>query len=77
MLNSGRDHVNDYCLEQDKIQLCYAGGAGVGGYGAAHMGWPRRSRVFKLSENGRIITTWKRLDDEHLTMVDFQTLYVA
>ncbi|KAG1376700.1 hypothetical protein G6F61_007377 [Rhizopus arrhizus] len=73
----GRDHVNDYCLEQDKIQLCYAGGAGVGGYGAAHMGWPRRSRVFKLSENGRIITTWKRLDDKHLTMIDFQTLYVA
>ncbi|CEI98911.1 hypothetical protein RMCBS344292_13007 [Rhizopus microsporus] len=70
----GRDHVNDFCLEKEGIQLCYAGGAGVGGYGAAHMGWPRRSRIIKLSQHGQVLTTWKRLDDEKLTMIDFQTL---
>lgn len=70
---SGRDHVNDFCLEKEGIQLCYAGGAGVGGYGAAHMGWPRRSRIIKLSQHGQVLTTWKRLDDEKLTMIDFQT----
>ncbi|OAC99749.1 hypothetical protein MUCCIDRAFT_113190 [Mucor lusitanicus CBS 277.49] len=39
----GHNHVNDYCLEKEGIQLCYAGGAGFGAYGAEHLGWPRRA----------------------------------
>ncbi|KAI9323722.1 Metallo-dependent phosphatase-like protein [Dichotomocladium elegans] len=37
-IGCGHDHVNDYCLEREGIQLCYGGGLGVGGYGAGHLG---------------------------------------
>ncbi|KAI9247344.1 Metallo-dependent phosphatase-like protein [Sporodiniella umbellata] len=70
----GRDHVNDFCKEVFKVPLCYAGGAGVGGYGAAHMGWPRRSRIFQLNRQGKSILTWKRLDNKQLSLLDFQTI---
>ncbi|KAI7882118.1 uncharacterized protein EV154DRAFT_428483 [Mucor mucedo] len=71
----GHDHVNDFCMEKDNIQLCYGGGGGVGGYGAEHMGWPRRSRVFKISDFGSTITSWKRLHNDKLSMIHFQTLF--
>ncbi|KAI8388188.1 Metallo-dependent phosphatase-like protein [Radiomyces spectabilis] len=70
----GHDHVNDYCLQRDNLQLCYSGGFGVGGYGAEHLGWPRRARLFDLNDNGNTIHTWKRLDNHNLTMLHFQTL---
>ncbi|KAI8645473.1 Metallo-dependent phosphatase-like protein [Parasitella parasitica] len=73
----GHDHVNDYCLEKEGIQLCYAGGAGVGGYGAEHLGWPRRSRVFLVSDYGSTIQTWKRTFTKDLPMFHFQTVYSA
>jgi hypothetical protein len=75
MTSCGHDHVNDYCMEKDGIQLCYGGGAGVGGYGAEHMGWPRRSRVFKIGDFGSTITTWKRLHNDKLSMIHYQTLF--
>ncbi|KAI9476321.1 MAG: Metallo-dependent phosphatase-like protein [Benjaminiella poitrasii] len=71
----GHDHVNDYCLERDNVHLCYGGGAGVGGYGAGHLGWPRRARVFKISDLGNTIVTWKRTFTDNLPLLHFQTLY--
>jgi hypothetical protein len=72
---SGHDHVNDYCLDVEGISLCYAGGMGVNGYGADHLGWPRRARVWLLQNHGAIIRTWKRLDDDKLSMLHYQTLF--
>jgi len=71
----GHDHVNDYCLDVEGIALCYAGGMGVNGYGAGHLGWPRRARVWQIENYGATIRTWKRLDDEKLTMLHYQTLF--
>eukprot|EP00898_Chlorokybus_atmophyticus_P001639 jgi/Chlat1/2476/Chrsp175S02355 len=59
MVASGHDHTNDYCATLQGIRLCYAGGFGYHGYGKA--GWPRRARLIRLMENGRI-QTWKRTD---------------
>ncbi|KAI7903166.1 Metallo-dependent phosphatase-like protein [Cokeromyces recurvatus] len=73
----GHNHVNDYCLERENIQLCYGGGAGVGGYGAEHLGWPRRARVFKIRNYGNIIETWKRQFTNNLPLFHFQTLYTS
>ncbi|KAG2178207.1 hypothetical protein INT43_003460 [Umbelopsis isabellina] len=70
----GHDHVNDYCMNAEGIALCYAGGMGVNGYGAGHLGWPRRSRVWLIEDFGSTIRTWKRLDDKMLTMIHYQTL---
>ncbi|KAI9244814.1 Metallo-dependent phosphatase-like protein [Phascolomyces articulosus] len=72
----GHDHVNDYCLDRDGIFLCYGGGSGLSGYGASHIGWPRRARIWEISDFGGSIQTWKRLYDERLTMIDFQTIYL-
>ncbi|KAI8373473.1 Metallo-dependent phosphatase-like protein [Choanephora cucurbitarum] len=73
--NSGHDHVNDYCLEREDIQLCYGGGAGVGGYGAEHLNWSRRARVFELNYQGETVSTWKRLFTQEMPMIHYQTLY--
>ncbi|KAI8076022.1 Metallo-dependent phosphatase-like protein [Thamnidium elegans] len=71
----GHDHVNDFCMERDGIQLCYGGGGGVGGYGAEHLGWPRRSRIFKISAFGGTISSWKRLHNDKLSMIHYQTIF--
>ncbi|KAF1800509.1 Metallo-dependent phosphatase-like protein [Mucor lusitanicus] len=73
----GHNHVNDYCLEKEGIQLCYAGGAGFGAYGAEHLGWPRRARVFMIGDFGSTIQTWKRTFNGNLPMIHFQTIYSA
>ncbi|RUS30348.1 hypothetical protein BC938DRAFT_479506 [Jimgerdemannia flammicorona] len=41
-------------------------------YGASHLNWPRRARVFELRDS--TVTTWKRLDDDKLSMLHFETL---
>ncbi|KAJ4833194.1 putative inactive purple acid phosphatase 28 [Turnera subulata] len=75
----GHDHNNDFCGNLEGIWLCYGGGFGYHGYGRA--GWPRRARVI-LAELGKgekswlgvqRIETWKRLDDEDLTVIDEQS----
>ncbi|KAI9288029.1 Metallo-dependent phosphatase-like protein [Umbelopsis sp. AD052] len=71
----GHDHVNDYCLDVDGVSLCYGGGIGVNGYGAGHLGWPRRARVWQIEDEGATIRTWKRLDDDRLSMLHYQTLF--
>lgn len=78
----GHDHVNDFCGELTGISLCYGGGFGYHAYGKA--GWSRRSRVVVVSLDekskgswGEVnsIRTWKRLDDENLTVIDDQILW--
>lgn len=76
MVFSGHNHVNDYCLEREDLHLCYGGGAGVGGYGAEHLGLSRRARVFKISDYGNTIVTWKRLFTDNLPMIHYQTLFL-
>lgn len=77
----GHDHTNDFCGNIDGIWVCYGGGCGYHGYGKAW--WSRRARVIRV-ELGKShrdwagverITTWKRLDDEELSMIDEQILW--
>ncbi|XP_077245584.1 putative inactive purple acid phosphatase 29 [Tasmannia lanceolata] len=79
---TGHDHLNDFCGELIDIHLCYAGGFGYHAYGKA--GWSRRARVVLASLEKSIkgdwgavksITSWKRLDDRHLSTIDVQTLW--
>ncbi|KAG0232974.1 purple acid phosphatase [Actinomortierella wolfii] len=72
---AGHDHLNDYCLLREGIQLCYGGGTGYGSYGSSSVS--RRSRVFEILKHGARVDTWKRLDNEEMTMVDLQTLFVG
>ncbi|KAL8705766.1 MAG: hypothetical protein Q9201_001112 [Fulgogasparrea decipioides] len=70
-VSCGHDHVNDYCAlskHEDKPELwmCYAGGAGFGGYGGykdkIEGGYHRRVRVFEFDMDEARIRTWKRLE---------------
>ncbi|KAG0376105.1 hypothetical protein BGX24_008275 [Mortierella sp. AD032] len=70
---AGHDHLNDYCLDHRGINLCFGGGLGYGSYGRASI--YRRSRVFEILKNGNRVDTWKRLDDDQLTIVGQQTLF--
>ncbi|KAF9922102.1 purple acid phosphatase [Linnemannia zychae] len=79
---AGHDHLNDYasslfyhllCLEHRGIELCFGGGLGYGSYGRSSI--YRRSRVFEILKNGNRVDTWKRLDDDQLTIVGQQTLF--
>ncbi|KAF9432303.1 purple acid phosphatase [Entomortierella beljakovae] len=72
---AGHDHLNDYCLDLRGINLCYGGGLGYGTYGSPLV--PRRSRVFEIRNRGNRVDTWKRLDDEEMTLVGEQTLFVG
>ncbi|KAK3838377.1 MAG: Metallo-dependent phosphatase-like protein [Linnemannia elongata] len=69
----GHDHLNDYCLDHRGIELCFGGGLGYGSYGRGSI--YRRSRVFEILKNGDRVDTWKRLDDDELTIVGQQTLF--
>ncbi|KAG0267347.1 purple acid phosphatase [Mortierella polycephala] len=72
---AGHDHLNDYCLDHRGINLCYGGGLGYGSYGSSSV--PRRSRVFEILKHGDRVDTWKRLDDDEMTLVGQQTLFVG
>ncbi|KAF9346866.1 hypothetical protein BGX26_001629 [Mortierella sp. AD094] len=72
---AGHDHLNEYCLDHRGINLCYGGGLGYGSYGSASI--PRRSRVFEIRNHGDRVDTWKRLDNEEMTLVGEQTLFVG
>ncbi|XP_020579078.1 probable inactive purple acid phosphatase 29, partial [Phalaenopsis equestris] len=81
---TGHDHLNDFCGKLMGIELCYAGGFGYHAYGKA--GWSRRARVvsafLEKSSSGqewggvKSIKTWKRLDDEQLSRIDTQVLWI-
>ncbi|CAH2043725.1 unnamed protein product [Thlaspi arvense] len=78
----GHDHVNDFCGKLKGLNLCYGGGFGYHAYGKA--GWERRARVVVADLNKKrsgkwgdvkSIRTWKRLDDQHLSVIDAQLLW--
>lgn len=77
----GHDHTNDFCGNLDGIWFCYGGGFGYHGYGRFE--WPRRARIISIQlvkgKNAWMgverIKTWKRLDDDKLSMIDAQTLW--
>ncbi|CAO2822553.1 unnamed protein product [Amaranthus hypochondriacus] len=80
----GHGHVNDYCGKLCDIQLCYDAGFGYHGYGIP--GWARRARVINIkldkTKDGswgpvNSIVTWKRLQDDHLTVIDPQVLWTS
>ncbi|GAB9471476.1 Calcineurin-like phosphoesterase [Globisporangium polare] len=60
---AGHDHTNAYCFHKNGLQLCCAGGAGLGlAYGSDD--FARRARVIEWSVSGnneRTIKSWKRL----------------
>lgn len=79
---TGHDHINDFCGELRGVNLCYGRGFGYHAYGKA--GWARRAIVvvasMEKSDKGywgavKSIKTWKRLDDEFLTMKDAHVLW--
>ncbi|KAI4260076.1 MAG: hypothetical protein LQ352_000455 [Teloschistes flavicans] len=71
-VSCGHDHVNDYCAltktsqSRPELWMCYAGGAGFGGYGGYEQviegGYHRRVRVFEFDMDEARIRTWKRLE---------------
>lgn len=63
VVTAGHDHANDYCLFDDGVWLCYAGGSGFGGYGG-YGGYHRRVRLFEVDANNARVKTWKRLEWE-------------
>ncbi|KFK25759.1 hypothetical protein AALP_AA8G155800 [Arabis alpina] len=78
----GHDHVNDFCGKLRGLNLCYGGGFGYHAYGKA--GWARRARVVVVDVNKKrkgkwgdvkSIRTWKRLDDQLLSVIDAQVLW--
>ena len=76
----GHDHVNDFCGKLKGLNLCYGGGFGYHAYGKA--GWERRARVVvaelnKKRADVKTIRTWKRLDDQHLSVIDAQVLWTC
>jgi len=68
----GHDHINDYCGDHFGVKLCYGGGIGYGTYG--RIGFKRRARIIKLENFGKVVRTWKVLDDLALTQIDSQFL---
>ena len=72
VVSVAHDHINDFCGNLSSgPHLCYSGGSGYTTYG--RKGWPRRVRYFVIDKNGRI-QTYKRLDDEDLSMIHSQNL---
>uniref|UniRef100_L7JS07 Calcineurin-like phosphoesterase domain-containing protein n=1 Tax=Pyricularia oryzae (strain P131) TaxID=1143193 RepID=L7JS07_PYRO1 len=69
-LGCGHDHVNDFCgllplagTNAHRLWLCYAGGAGFGGYCSyGRTRFHRRMRVWELNTNTGSLTTWKRVE---------------
>ena len=77
----GHDHINDYCVDNNGINLCYSGGAGYSAYGK--QGWNRRMRVIQLQDFGKKVKTWKLLDktyervgEEYLYNNDLPNKYI-
>lgn len=75
----GHDHCNDYCLldtntkENNKLWLCYGGGAGEGGYGG-YGGTTRRLRLFDVDTSEGTVKTYKRLETQPQEIFDEQVL---
>lgn len=68
VVGAGHDHVNDFCALRPVDQstgpwLCYAGGAGFGGYGKyGRVHYHRRMRILDIDSSTGTIKTWKRME---------------
>lgn len=56
----GHSHLRDACSRIRNVWMCFSGGSSYSGYGMR--GFDRRVRVFRLSDYGETISTWKILD---------------
>jgi predicted MPP superfamily phosphohydrolase len=59
----GHNHGNDFCCMKEGVYLCYGRHTGYGGYGR----WERGSRIIMLSQFGKQIETWVRLESGRVT----------
>ncbi|WWD21674.1 hypothetical protein CI109_106160 [Kwoniella shandongensis] len=59
VLSHGHCHNTDRCRRTDGIWMCFDGGSSFSGYG--QLGFDRRVRIYKLSDYGEKIETYKRL----------------
>ncbi|KZT52988.1 Metallo-dependent phosphatase [Calocera cornea HHB12733] len=66
VLGHGHDHVTDKCARVRGIWMCFGGGGSFSGYGKP--GFDRRLRVYKISDYGETIRTYKRT--EHDDIID-------
>ena len=68
---NGHCHISGDCRRIEGVWLCFGGGGSYSGYGKAE--FPRRFRVYDLSDLGEKITTFqftdelKRIDETILT----------
>ena len=91
-MSVGHDHTNDFCAAYQGIQLCYEGSPGYQATFVRHLsdtyltpayqaygrdGWSRRARVTQITDHGRNVISWKRLDDAEGSVVDRETLFSA
>ena len=53
------------------------GSPGYQAYGLSTAGYARRARVTEISQFGKVIRSWKRLDDESMSTVDDEILWAA
>ncbi|WFD29543.1 Phosphatase dcr2 [Malassezia sp. CBS 17886] len=58
----GHMHNNEDCRRVRGIWLCFGGGASYAAYGK--VGFPRRARVYEVSEWGGKMATWHLRDDQ-------------
>lgn len=72
LITIGHDHVNDFCFENQGINLCYGGASGYGGY-AGFGGYERRIRLFEFDTQKKEVSTWKRVHHDIDKIVDFET----
>ncbi|SCU79959.1 LADA_0B04258g1_1 [Lachancea dasiensis] len=73
-LSCGKEHENDCCLFVKNVWLCYGGQTGVAGYSPAE----RQTsvvRLFRVDDNIREITTWKRNINNPKAVYDYQFLF--
>ncbi|KAK8847584.1 hypothetical protein IAR55_005443 [Kwoniella newhampshirensis] len=59
VLSHGHCHNTDRCRRTDGVWMCFDGGSSFSGYG--QLGFDRRVRIYKLSEYGEKVETYKRL----------------
>ncbi|WVF69590.1 hypothetical protein IAT40_004368 [Kwoniella sp. CBS 6097] len=59
VLSHGHCHNTDRCRRTDGVWMCFDGGSSFSGYG--QLGFDRRARVYKISNYGEKIETYKRL----------------
>ncbi|OXG80415.1 hypothetical protein C345_05305 [Cryptococcus neoformans A2-102-5] len=70
VLNHGHCHNTDRCRRVDGIWMCFGGGSSFSGYG--QLGFDRRVRVYRISEYGEKVETYKRLTSGEI--IDEQVL---